>query len=295
MKTKKQYILFHYLILIVIVFIISCSHYGHKEKKQQNITKPKILDFNELEKIDYQLPYILELKNKNKHLLMYGCKHSFDPLDSMLIDIQNKFEKLKPDIALNEGGNWPIYDSKKETIIKSGEQGFLRFLCKKDSIPVRSFEPKLVEEYEYLISKFKKDDILLMYFCRQIVQIQRKQDIEDFKELMSNYLTGLKNSGLPIDDPKNEYFKLAENYKHLFKTDLNWKEFNPENVLPIYNNTILNDINRASVNYRDLHIVSEIVNELEKNDKVFVLIGGSHIIKQEALIKYYFDEINKSN
>ena len=76
---------------------------------------------------------------------------------------------------------------------------------------------------------------------------------------------------------------------------MNWKEFNPENVLPIYNNTILNEMNKASVNFRDLHIVSEIINELKRNNKVFVLIGGSHVIKQEALIKYYFDEINKIN
>lgn len=297
MKTNKRHtIFFHYLVLIVIVVTTSCSNDGHKEKKHQNTTKPQILTFSELEKIDYQLPYILELTNGNKHLVMYGCKHSFSPLDTMLIDIQNKFEKLNPDFAFNEGGNWPIYNSRNETVMKSGEQGFLRFLCKKNNVPVRSYEPKSVEEYEYLVSKFEKDDVLLMYFCRQIVQIQNRQDIGDFKEfIVNNYLTGLKNSGLPIDNPQNEYYKLVENYKHLFKTEINWKEFNPENVLPIYNNTILNEINRASVNYRDLHIVSEIINELERNDKVFVLIGGSHVIKQEALIKYYFDEINKSN
>jgi len=293
MKTNKRDIRF-FLVLIVIVLTIACNNVN-TENKNQNKIPPKILSFSELEKIDYVLPYILELKNGNKHLAMYGCKHTFNPQDTMLIDIQDKFEKLKPDIALNEGGDWPIYNSRDETVMKSGEQGFLRFLCEKDSIPVRSFESNPVEEYEYLVSKYKKDDVLLMYFCRQIVQIQRKQDIEDFKEVMTNYLTGLKNSGLPIENPKNEYSKLVENYKHLIKTDLNWKEFNPENVLPVYNNTILNEINRASVNYRDLHIVNEIVTELEKNDKVFVLVGGSHVIKQEALIKYYFDEINKSN
>lgn len=292
MKTNKRNIRF-FLVLIVIVLTTACNNVNTENK---NKTPPKILGFSKLEKIDYKLPYILELENGNKHLVMYGCKHSFNPLDKMLIDIQDKFEKLKPDIALNEGGDWPIYDSRDETVMKSGEQGFLRFLCKNNNVPVKSFEPKPVEEFEYLTSKFKKEDVLLMYFCRQIVQIQNRQDIDNFKEFIINdYLTGLKNFGLPIDDPKNEYYKLVKNYKHIIGTDVNWKEFNPENVLPIYNNTILNEINRASVNYRDVHIVSEIVNELEKNDKVFVLIGGSHVIKQEALIKYYFDEINKSN
>ena len=135
-----------------------------------------------------------------------------------------------------------------------------------------------------------------MYFCRQIVQIQNRQDIRDFEEfIVYDYLTGLKKSGLPIDNPENEYYKLMENYKYLFGSEMNWKEFKPESVLPIYNNTILNEINRTSVNFRDLHIVNEIINELKKNDKIFVLIGGSHVIKQEPLMKYYFDEINKSH
>ena len=132
MKIEKKHVgIFYFLMLTVIVLTNSCSNKEHNEKVHQNKTKPQILNFRELERIDYQLPYILELKNKNKHLIMYGCKHSFNPSDTMLIDIQDKFEKLKPDFAFNEGGNWPIYDSRNETVMKSGEQGFLRFLCKK--------------------------------------------------------------------------------------------------------------------------------------------------------------------
>ena len=188
MKTNKRHTkVFHYLVLIVIVFTSSCSNDGYKEMKHQNKTKPQILTFRELEKIDYQLPYILELNNGSKHLVMYGCKHSFSPLDTMFIDIQNKFEKLNPDFALNEGGNWPIYDSRDETIMRSGEQGFLRFLCKKYNVPVRSFEPKPVGEYKYLVSKYKKDDVLLMYFCRQIVQIQRSEERRVGKECRSRW------------------------------------------------------------------------------------------------------------
>lgn len=300
MIIKRKHITgFYFLILITFLVLNSCNNRNDSNKsnkEQKSIIRPEILSFSELEKIDYELPYILELKNNSKHLIMYGCRHSFNPTDTMLLDIQSKFEKMKPDFAFNEGGNWPIFESRNETVMKSGEQGFLRFLCKKDSVPVRSYEPQPINEYEYLISKFEKDDVLLMYFCRQIAQIQNNQAIKDFKGfLINDYLTGLKNSGLPIDNPEKEYQKISKNYEVLFGNIVNTNEFNPENVLPIFNKTILNEINRTSVNFRDLHIVNEIKNVLEKNDKVFVLIGGSHVIKQEKLIKYYFEEINKSH
>jgi hypothetical protein len=133
-----------------------------------------------------------------------------------------------------------------------------------------------------------------MYFCRQIAQIQKNQELANFKEYMvNNFLVYLKESGFPMDKPKSEYEKIIKNYKNLCNKEFDWKNFNPQNVLPIYNNTILNEINREVTEFRDIYIVNEIKNEI--NDKIFVLIGGSHVIKQEPLLKYYFEEISKSN
>ncbi|MCK5169461.1 MAG: hypothetical protein KAQ75_06260 [Bacteroidales bacterium] len=238
----------------------------------------------------------MDLQKENKHLIVYGCKHTFNPEDSMLVDIENRFLSLRPDFAFNEGGNWPIYDVRDETIRKSGEQGFLRFICNKNNVPVRSYEPTPKKEYEHLLSKYNKNDVLLMYFCRQIAQIQKNQELANFKEYMVNgFLVYLKESGFPMDEPKLEYEKITKNYKNLFNKEFNWKDFNPQNVFPIYNNTILNEINREVTEFRDIYIVNEIKNELLINDKIFVLIGGSHVIKQESLLKYYFEEISKNN
>ena len=293
MRIKNYYFL---ITILAVTFIISCKGSGNNKKQTEKEEIPHILSFTELEKKDYKLPYILDLQKANKHLIVYGCEHTFNPEDSMLVDIENRFLNLQPDFAFNEGGDWPIYDVRDETVRKSGEQGFLRFICNKNNIPVRSFEPAPKKEYEHILSKYNKNDVLLMYFCRQISQIQKNQELTNFKEYMVNsFLVYLKESGFPMDEPESEYEKIIKNYKNLFNKEFNRKNFNPQNVSPVYNNTKLNEINREVSEFRDIYIVNEIKKELLINNKIFVLIGGSHAVKQEPLLKYYFEEINKSN
>ncbi len=283
MRLQKK-ILFSCIFISFLSAITSCNNI--KENKE----KPHILSFSELEKKEYTFPYILDYEKQDKHLLVYGCHHSFAPDDTMLIDIENKFERLNPDLALNEGGNWQIYETREETILKSGEQGFLRYLCNKNNVPVKSFEPESEKEYKHILSKYTKKNVLLMYFCRQISQIQRQQEISNFQEYMIDFLSYLKNSGFPMEEPEYEYDNLIELYEQLFNVKFDWKKFNPENVWPIYSNTILNEINKDITEFRDKHIVNLIDKELKNNNKIFVLMGGSHVVKQEPVIKYNFEK-----
>ncbi len=283
MRLQKK-ILFSCIFISFLSAITSCNNIN------ENKEKPHILSFSELEKKEYTFPYILDYEKQDKHLLVYGCHHSFAPDDTMLIDIENKFERLNPDLALNEGGNWQIYETREETILKSGEQGFLRYLCNKNNVPVKSFEPESEKEYKHILSKYTKKNVLLMYFCRQISQIQRQQEISNFQEYMIDFLSYLKNSGFPMEEPEYEYDNLIELYEQLFNVKFDWKKFNPENVWPIYSNTILNEINKDITEFRDKHIVNLIDKELKNNNKIFVLMGGSHVVKQEPVIKYNFEK-----
>jgi hypothetical protein len=78
------------------------------------------------------LPYILDISNKQKHLIYYGVNHSNNPNDSMFIDIENRFINLKPEIAFNEGGNgYPLFSTRDSAIQLNGDAGFLLYLCSK--------------------------------------------------------------------------------------------------------------------------------------------------------------------
>lgn len=278
-----------YLIVFQIgILLASCSE-PQKSGNNSAINNPEI-DSQQVK----QFPYILELKNKGNHLIMYGCNHSFDTSNSMLTDIEKRLLKLNPDIVLNEGGDWQIFDTKNETILKSGEQGLTRYICNENNIAVKTFEPKPKQEFDFILSKYDKNDVLLMYFCRQISQLQRSQQIDDFQNYMIKYLSYLKGNGFPIIDTEKEYDLLITRYEKFFKEKFDWTKFNPENVWPNYNNTILNEINKEISKFRDRSILELIEIELNNNSKVFVIMGGHHLLKQEKAIKEIF-KMNKSN
>lgn len=281
------------LILTLLLLIFSC------DSKKKDTTIPSILDFKEIEKIDQIEPYILDLHCDNKHLIVYGTRHTFDSADSILYDINKKFNILKPTLALNEGGDWEIFKTMDSTIQESGEAGFLRFLSKANSNTYFSFEPPKKEEIKFILSKYSAQEILLMYLCRQTVQIQRqfesKKDTLIFYESTKELFQNLQAHGFPISNLKETLSELKSLFKKMFNEDFDWKTFDPANVYPNEYKTKLNEINREISNFRDKYIVELIKSELKKHDKIFVLIGATHVYKQETLIKYYFDEICNSH
>ncbi len=280
----KMYINIYLIILQIGILLVSCSA-PIKNDNNSEISNSEI----ESQQVK-QFPYVLELENKENHLIVYGCPHSFDPSDSMFMDIEKRILKLNPDMVLNEGGNWPVFDTKKETILKSGEQGFTIYICNKNNIAVKTFEPKPKQEFDFILSKYDKNDVLLMYFCRQISQLQRSQQINNFQSYMIKFLSYLKGNGFPVIDTEKEYDLLITYYEKKFKEKFNWEKFNPENVWPNYNNTILNEINKEVGKFRDKSILDSMEIELYNNGKVFVIMGGNHLLDQEKAIKKIFNK-----
>lgn len=284
------------LLLLTATFLLTV--FSCDNSKENKIT-PSILDFKQIENIEQNAPYILDLTCDKKHLIVYGTNHTFDPRDTIFFDIEKKFNNLKPTLSLNEGGDWEIFSTKDSTIQESGEAGFLRFISKQGAIQCFSFEPPLKEEIKYIVSKYSSKEVLLMYVCRQTVQIQKQyESLNDtliFYKSIENYFQKLKASGLSISDTKKTLLELKVLYKEMFNEEFNWKSFDAEKVYPNEYKTKLNEINREVSNFRDKYIVEIINNELKKHDKLFVLIGATHVYKQEPLIKYYFDKACNSN
>ncbi|MBI4647166.1 MAG: hypothetical protein HY738_11400 [Bacteroidia bacterium] len=249
----------------VIICICSCNTQIKKD------VKPDILKYEDYLKKEIHLPYVLDLKNETKHLVYYGTEHSFNPSDTMFTDIEKRFTDLRPDIVFNEGGDdWPVINNRDSTIRLTGDPP-------PDSL-----------EYKYLLSRFKKEDITLMYFCRQIEQLQNQVEISDsnFEKYMNVFFCDLKNNGILLNNDEIKYSYMKNYYEKFFQTILKWKEFDPTNYQPIYSKTLLNEICRESTYFRDRHIVSIIEETLKTKNKIFVVMGGSHLVIEEPALRY---------
>lgn len=269
--------------IIVILSLYACNTVIKKD------IKPDILRYEDYLKKEIHLPYILDLKNKTKHLVYYGAAHSFDPADTMFADIEKRFHNLKPDIVFNEGGDdWPVINHRDSTIRLTGDPGFIRYLCRKNNVPVKSIEPPDSFEYKHLLTKYKKEDIVLMYFCRQIEQLQNQGEISNnyFEKYMDSFISDLKNNGMPLNNDEIKFSFMKNYYEKFFHSKFNWKKFDPTNYQPIYSKTLLNEICRESTYFRDRYIVSIIEETLKIKNKIFVVMGGSHLVIEEPVLRY---------
>lgn len=275
------------LLFFSLSIFLSC---GTNENKE---LRPDIFKYEEYAKREIHLPYILDIKKDNKHLVYYGARHSFNPTDSMFLDIEKRFNDLKPDIAFNEGGNdWPVINGRDSTIKLTGDPGYLRYLCRKNNVQVVSIEPPDSLEYKYMLNKYKKEDVVLMYFCRQIDQLQNQGEFSDnqFEKYMDNYLKDLKNHGMSLSENEINLNFITNYYEKFFKTKFNWKEFDPTNYQPIYSKTLLNEICRESTYFRDRFIIDKIEESIKTKNKIFVVMGGSHLVIEEPVLKYIVND-----
>lgn len=237
------------------------------------------------------LPYVLDIYKGKKHLVYYGTQHSNNPDDSMYLDMEKRFITLKPQFAFNEGGNgWPVFSTKDSAVKLTGDPGFLIYLCHKHNVPVTTLEPTDSLEYDYLLKNFKKKDVLLMYFVRQLDQLQRqKVSNSDFDNDANKFILALKKRGMPLNDKESKLSYFISCYEDFYKTKFNLMSFDPTSYWPIYNKNILNKISRESAYFRDLHVIKVIEESLKKYDRVFVVMGGSHLVVEEPVLKYLFE------
>lgn len=243
-----------------------------------------LLTWEEYLKTQEKKPYVLELTTSKGSLVYYGSLHRVDPRFPQFADIEKRWKIFKPTIVLCEGCIWPLEDSRKRAISRYGEGGLIRFLAAKDRIPIQCIDPRRDREAIYLSRFFPSDQIKLYYILRQaIINQNMKKDIKDInyvcnilRELSS--LKGFKGNPSTF----NEFeFTVRKAFPDLEK----WQSIlcsyfysdDPGNFLP--------KIHLKVNEFRDHHMIRILLNELKKGKRVFAVVGRSHVVKQEPVLR----------
>lgn len=278
------------LIVLFTIVLSGCdSNTTVKETAYiENKDKEYVLrDYSEINAANFSFPYIVDIKNASKHIIVYGSHHLFDSQDSIVTDIQKKFKELQPDIVFNEGGEWPIYHDLEETIRKSGEMGLIRYLAKQNNIPAYSIEPSAEEEFKLLLERFNKKHILLKYFLYQLAQVEMGQEksISDLEQFYSSFIDNLEKEGFPINENEKQLDYILTIYEGFYDKEFDLTNIDYSKVVYIMNGNILNKIGRTSAEYRDQHFMKTIEDSLHKYNKIFFQVGGWHAFTIEPALK----------
>ncbi len=245
-----------------------------------------------------QRAYVFEVTVGNKKLVFFGSSHTNDPEDHLFTEIEEKFKELQPEIVFVEGmeGINKSKDRVRERVtredvdeVKSeGESHFTLKLGVDAGIDFQSPEPTFSDEIAYLIGKdFSKEDIFRFNIYRNIDQYQRQNkepSVEACKEYLKPYFgTFRKYSGWSESELDAFEREILETLNIQDRTTYH----NQVDPIPWEDRpqTIINEISRNSSDFRDRYIFERIAEALKKYDRLFIVYGSAHAVKQEPAIK----------
>jgi hypothetical protein len=142
---------------------------------------------------------------------------------------------------------------------------------------------------------FSKKDILTFYAFRAIdyhLRTHSEVVLEDYEQIIARTAGRFRNlenwnedelqsiqremlSQLPIEDP--------EYYAH--HVDPVPSDTHPQ--------TVLNEISRGSSHFRDRHIFERIAQGLKTHNRIFVVYGSGHAVKQEPALRAVIDRMSE--
>ncbi len=265
-----------------LLLMLSCTVIATGQNSDQ-----RILSYKQYGAIEHQNPYILEFKTAPGMLLLYGAEHTVDPKNPQVADIENRWAAFQPTVAYNEGGNPPTFEDFREAVQTFGEAGLVRSLAGRDQVPVATFEPPFDEEVAYLVKTYTPQQLKVFYALRQVTEERSRKATSSLEDRISSWLSrylpahGLNNSPNTLEE-------LGAACKKLFPELTDWHEVPEEWFGPRKSGHYTNELASDSGNFRNRYIFRLLVDRMRRGDRVFAVIGSSHVVMLEpALIKEF--------
>lgn len=236
----------------------------------------------------------LHLMADGKEVYWFDVHHSNDPNAPMFQRIENVLTEFCPNLILVEGGAH-TFEGDRESAIHEGESAFATYLAKQKGIPVEDIEPPFEKQIEYLQSKYLSDDILAMYLIRQISSYQWAPDNSgwDFDEYLLSETQYLKDNGLDYSgETLDDILKTVNIFLPAPVNNDNWRDVDKKKVRYVFSREdgalylIYNDV----YNFRNVWLVGLVEEKKALNDKIFIVMGGSHLSATKEQLKELYLE-----
>lgn len=255
-------------------------------------------------------PHAYELHQGDKTLVYYAPGHTYEP--TVLIEgLKQKFLEVGPDLVLVEGMPFinnlgPVQLESRfgavsdvNLLHKNGEPAYTVKLAVENGVQVLSPEPPEGENIEHLLRLgFSREEVFAEHAANAIREFHLQQSVSSLDEYMQPYLNmfaeefGWKDFAFTM-----EHFRIVARSVWSGQHGLSDDEFYKEVSDPIpwedkqvpYGRT--NQIAAAWNDYRDAYMVDFIQEQLKKRNKLFVVFGTTHAVRQEPALRKVFDDL----
>lgn len=247
----------------------------------------QVLSYEEYARIEHDTPYVLRFDRGSGALLFFGSAHIYDPEDPQIADIVARWSEFRPTLAYNEGGDPPAEPALTDAVSRFGESGLVRHLGVRDRIPVANIEPPMARQVEDLrAAGFSDEQIKLFFVLRQVPQHQGRtgSPMSDARAIeVLAYFTQVTGLHGPPATPA----QLAAACTRLLPPLGDWRDvpqawFDPAvSRPPAFTGTASL---RLSV-LRDAWVVDLLAAAVHRGERVFAVMGASHVVVQEPALR----------
>ncbi|MGA2922976.1 MAG: hypothetical protein ABSE28_17865 [Candidatus Sulfotelmatobacter sp.] len=210
-----------------------------------------------------------------------------DPQNPQVADIENRWAAFRPTVAYNEGGNPETFEDFREAVQTYGEAGLVRSLAARDQVPVATLEPPFDMEVAYLLETYTPQQLKVFYALRQVTEERSRKANTSLDDRINSWLSrylpahGLKNS-------PNTLAELGAACMSLFPELTDWHQVPEDWFGPRKLGHYTNDLARDSGNFRNRYVFRLLVARVRRGDRVFAVIGSSHVVVLEPALTNEF-------
>ncbi len=219
-------------------------------------------------------PYIVEIESSEGSLVFYGARHTSDPADPQMADIEQRWEKLSPTVALCEGRRRGYFVGPLGKRIS--EAALVHELARRDGVRLLSLEPDYETEVRLLLRKWTPEQVAL-YFTMRVYWSEAGGKANDklAKQLLSKRtdVAGLEGSLESVGD-------IDRVWNRDFPTLGDWRTLNTEPK-----GTYLAEISDDSRRVRGEHMARTLIDLTRKGERVFAVVGSGHVIRLEWILE----------
>jgi hypothetical protein len=235
--------------------------------------------------------FSLDLRGPDGARLVYlGVRHTFDPTDPQYIEMEKTWQQLQPTEAFYEGTGTFVGATRNAALERSGEPGLVRYLASLTGVPVHSLEPTREAEVEFLLRKFTADQLVLFFVTRSVAQERDRRSLtgESLEALLTQYLTQThttKQLAGVLPDSATFRATFAKWFPGMDPTRAPVQWFDPIRTSAETGGQFLNEINRESSAFRDIHMFRLLAHAWKPGARIFAEVGRDHIPAQAAALR----------
>jgi len=239
-----------------------------------------IMSYTEYNDLQHPEPFILRIDNHAGGLLYFGSRHTTNPDDAQIDSIRRLWMEFQPTVALAEARR-SGRGSMAGAIRSFGESAAPVFLARSADVPVYTFEPPLDLEISTMLRTWSRERLLTFYVLRSYTAraATRRADGQAAELIRERGrwpgLVGTMESVKDMDSIWHREFPAGPDWR-----TLPWQSTWP-NRDDSWLNALSADLNR----FRDQYMLALITTLVQKGERVFAVVGSSHVVMQEAALR----------